>query len=112
MAHRDRRVALEEEKRHGLPDQHAPSDDDRVPSGEREPGLVDQPDDPERRAWPETRLARQKPPLVHWVEAVHVLLRHEGFDHAARIERTRQWKLDEDAVDFPFPSEIADEGDE
>jgi len=41
-------MALEQQERHGLSDEHAPADDDGTRPGERDAGRVEEPENAER----------------------------------------------------------------
>ena len=101
MADRDRRVALQQQHRHGLADDLAPADDDRVAPRDRDAGSIEDLDDAGGRARLQVRAPLHQLADVHRVEPVDVLVRIDRVEHALRgplPDRGGQRRLDENAV--------------
>src|SRR5207245_7092813 len=79
---------------------------------ERDAGLVEQTEHPERRAGTQAGLAGEEPPLIHGMQPVDVLLGRERFDDRPGLERRRERKLDQDAVHVAPAAELAHQGEQ
>ena len=99
VADRDRGVALEQQQRDRLADQHAATDHHRVRAGERDAVAVEHFEDAERRAGPQAGHAGEQAAGVLGMQAVDVLGGVDRLDHGFGAQRFRQRELDEDAVD-------------
>ena len=101
MADRHRRVPLQQQHRHRLPDNLAAADHHRVRTRHRDAAPDEQLDDAGRRARHEARAPLHEPADVGRMEAVHVLVGIDRVEHALRgapAHRRGQRRLHEDAV--------------
>src|SRR4029453_15929055 len=101
MADGHRRITVQQQQRHRLPDDVAASGDDGGPACNRDLLPIEQLDNPRWRACDENRSFLHQTPDVDRRQAVHVLLRRDRVEYAPsgpRSPRLRQRRLNEDAV--------------
>ena len=101
VADRHRRVPLQQQHRHRLPDDLAAADHHRVRARHRDAAPHEQLDDAGRRARHQPRAPLHQPADVHRVEAVHVLGRIDRVEHLLRgpaPHRRGKRRLHQDAV--------------
>ena len=90
---------MQEELRHRLADDVRAADHDGVPARDLHSGVLDQAHAGELRAWHHCRPAGHQRAEIGFMEAVDILGRRDRFEHARRVDVTRQWKLHQDTVD-------------
>ena len=94
-----RGVRREEELRHGLAHDVAAADDHGARALERRARLGEEAHAAARRAGDEARTAQGEQARVERGEAVDVLARVDGVEHALLVDVPGEGELDEDAVD-------------
>ena len=99
VADGDRGMGLQEQEGHRLADRVAPADHDRMLAADLDAGALDQLQATPGRRGTKTVQPRHQPAGGQHREAVDILARRDGLDHAVRIDVRRQGQLHQDAVD-------------
>ncbi len=116
MRDRHRRIAAKQQLGDRLADQIGTADDDglgpRKINVERRGGRIEKDHPAGRRARHKRafHIATGEKTGIERMQAIDILARRNGFDHAARIEPVGQWQLQQDSVDRRIGIELFDEG--
>ena len=109
MAHRHRRVRLQEQQRHRPADDDTAPDDDGILPCNIDPRVLEQPHNAGRRARNEARPSNQQRSHVDRAEAVDILRRVDALEHRTRIDVRGHRLLRKNPVDIRARIQIRNE---
>src|SRR5438445_1091493 len=109
MTNRHRRIRVHQQKGHGFPHDVASTEYDRRNAFGGDAAAPQNLHHSQRRAGDQARLSADQSSEVYGMKAVHILLRVDSLQNAARIHLARQRQLHEYAVNVLTAIQVADQ---